>query len=455
MTAIILMFLVIQFLGGYTFRAGAFDLETSVKISLHNSGQTLVHIPPLGRINAPTHAPPLELHFTLKNIHMEQLAALVDNPAAPSGLTHPLANTIINNMIRYVVFLLALSFCLGTGSALLWRHRNVIKREALGLGLVNVLVLATLLFFTIFSYDPEGFSRAEYDGAIEAAPLVYGVLEDGHQLISNLGMQFGAVVSSVSFLQQEIDSNRPASEEKDSLTLLHISDIHNNPAAFSLIGRVLDSYEVDFIIDTGDLVDFGTSLEISLLTDMLEALPVPYIFVPGNHESPSVLEQLKSVNNVTVLERGVLEKKGLRIAAVADPAAYYHQSVVADEEIMEQAARELEEIVLGSSEPIHVVAAHNPALFNFLRGGGKILLGGHMHTSSVFLGDDYVEINAGSSGASGIRGLMNMQMEYSLVLLHFVSAAAEEQEWRLDAVDLLKINQFPLHMSYERFVLEK
>ncbi len=454
------MFLVIQFLGPYAFEAGAFQLETSVKLNLRESGQTVVHIPPLGRVKAPTHYTPLDLHVSLKNINLEKFAEFAeDSPLVTSTLPVPLTNEIQTNIFKYIVFLLFLSFCVGTGSALLWGRQRVKKKEVLTLGGVNVIVLSLFLLVTFITYDAEAFSKAEYEGMIEATPLVMGVLEEGHKLVGDLGVEFGSVVNSVALLQQEIENTPVSSEKKNTLSLLHVSDIHNNPAAFQLIRQVLGAYKVDLIIDTGDIVDFGTALEMKIMINALQSIPVPYIFVPGNHDSPAVVEQLKNLHNVTVLEEGILEKKGLRIAAIADPSSYYQTMAIADEETLEVSARKLQEIVLGNND-IDVIAAHNPELFRFLRSDRNLLLGGHVHRSFVSMDDNYIEINAGTSGASGIRGLQNMQntqnmkLEYTLALINFTSTE-EDTVWQPQTVDLLAINQFPHHFSFERFYMEK
>ncbi|MEW5921062.1 MAG: metallophosphoesterase [Bacillota bacterium] len=445
------MFLVMQMLGPYGFQAGAFDLETSIKLNLRENGKTVVHLPPLGRVTAFTHYPPLDLHFVLKNINLDALESL-DALSPSANLPDLLVNDTKIHMVKYFIFLLLLSFCLGTGSALLWGRQRVNKIEALHLGLVNVLVLTLLLSFSVYTYDTDAFSRAGYEGMLEAAPLVMGVMEEGHKLIGDLGLQFGAVVSSASMLQREIETTDSFSEKKDTFCLLHVSDIHNNPAAFNLMRRVLETYNVDLIIDTGDLVDFGTSLELKVMEDSIRSFPVPYIFVPGNHDSPAVVDQLKTIENVTVLEAGVVEREGLRIAAIADPSSYYPTSAVSDAETLEETARKLQKLVDREGR-IDIIAAHNPEFFRFLRRDGNLLLGGHMHSPQVFKGADYIEINAGSSGASGIRGLQKMEMQYSLVLIHFV---AEEQDntWRPYAADLVAVKQFPLHFSFERFILE-
>ncbi len=450
-----LMFLVIQIIGPYAFQAGAFELETSVKFNFKEGGKTVLHFPPLGRVSASTHVFPLELHLILKNIHLNALESFnaISSAADLPDLFMPALRT---HLFRYLFFLLFLSFWLGAGSALLWRRQHINLRESLNLGLTNLLVLVLLFLGVVCTYDIDHFNNVKYEGMLEAAPLILGIIEDGPKLIHDLGLQFGAVVGSVSMLQQEIESaDQSGGIKKDTLSILHVSDIHNNPAAFNLIRRLIDIYNVDIILDTGDMVDFGTTLELKILEDSIRSLAIPYIFVPGNHESPAVVEHLKRIANVNVIEAGIVEVDGLRIAAMADPASSHTTSVVSDLETLDDMAKQLYDLV-ADTEGVHLIAAHNPAVFRFLRNNGNVLVGGHIHRPQVIKGDGYVEINAGSSGASGIRGLQGLQeveMLFSFVLIHF-TPAEEGKNWRLYAADLVTVKQFPLHFSFERFIME-
>ena len=49
-------------------------------------------------------------------------------------------------------------------------------------------------------------------------------------------------------------------------------------------GVVDRDHQANFVIDTGDLTSFGYSQEASI-GSMVSRLPVPYYFVPGNHDS--------------------------------------------------------------------------------------------------------------------------------------------------------------------------
>ncbi len=448
--SLLFMVLVIQFLGPATFSAGAFEFETSLKF--WGSGRTLIHFPPLGKVVAPTHIPPLDFHLTLKNINLEEMAEYVSNFSQTGFWPKKIIQEIKINIIKYMTSLLLLSFFLGMASMLLWTRKNINKKEMFWAGLVNFLVLLFFLTSALLSYNITAFSRAEYEGILEAAPWVLSALQEGIGVIENIGGQFMEVVENISFLQKEMEKNTPPVERKDTKRILHVSDIHNNPAAFNFIQRIVETFDVEIIIDTGDLVDYGTSLEMELFSQIFANIDIPYVFIPGNHESPLVVEQLKKIKNITVLEEGVIEIAGLRIAGIADPASYSTAMVVADETTMETTAQKLQEIVYGA-ERADIIAAHNPEFFKFIRNNNYILLGGHQHTPYIKKAENYLEINAGTTGASGIRGFKNLEINFSLILLNLQYSETENALVPFSA-DLIKVKQFPLNFSFERFIFQ-
>ena len=48
---------------------------------------------------------------------------------------------------------------------------------------------------------------------------------------------------------------------------------------------------MDLVIDTGDLTDYGTAIETGLAGQIKTTKGVPYLFIPGNHDSPEVIQQ--------------------------------------------------------------------------------------------------------------------------------------------------------------------
>lgn len=445
---LLLMFLLIQFLGPVSFSTGVFQFEASLK--LWGGGRTLIHFPPLGKIIAHTHSTPLDFHLTLKNINLEDMEEIASIFSRTGLRFENIIQGIKVNIIKYLAYLLLLAFFSGMFGMLLLTRRTINKKELLWGGLINFLVLLAIISTAALSYDTVAFSRAEYEGILEAAPWVLTVLQEGMGVVENIGGQFMEIVDNISFLQKEMEKNAPIVENKDTRRILHVSDIHNNPAAFAFMQRIVETFHIELIVDTGDLVDYGTSLEMELFAQQLAGLKIPYVFIPGKHDSPSVVEQLKKIENVFVLEEGIVEIAGLRIAGIADPASYSTAMEVANEAVMEDAAQKLQEIVLNAGK-VDIIAAHNPGCFKSLRSGYNLLLGGHTHRPYVEEGENYLEINAGSTGAEGIRGIKTLEINFSLIMLNLRYSETERAFLPLSA-DLIKVKQYPLHFSFERFL---
>lgn len=450
-SGLLLMLLVIQFLGPVNFSAGALELEAGLKF--WGKGRTIIYLPPLGKLTAATHLPPLDFYLTLKSVNIvnkDELTKFTKNTNALStGLwSGELFQEIKKNIIKYLTFLLFLVFLIGMAAALLWTRRRVCKAELFGTGLINFLVLLLLLSAAFLSYRPAAFLEAEYQGALEAAPLVFHVLQEGVAVVEKMGSQFTEVVENIYFLQNEVEKNTVLAHKQDTIKVLHVSDIHNNPAAFNFIRRIVETFNVELIIDTGDMVDYGTELELELLSGFFAEIEVPYVFIPGNHESGPVVEQLKKMENVIVLENGDLEIANLKIAGLADPASFSGVPSIPDEGLVERKAQELAANVASSGETT-IIATHNPEMFKYLRKDGNLLLGGHLHKPYIKKNEGYIEINAGSTGASGIRGIQNLDINFSLVLLDFHK---EGKGYIPFSADLIKVEQFPLNFSLERFI---
>ena len=175
------------------------------------------------------------------------------------------------------------------------------------------------------------------------------------------------------------------------------------------------------VIDTGDITDFGTEIETSLANPIAE-FEIPYIFIPGNHDSPGVIARLQQLDNVIVLEAGQIEVLGLRIAGIADPSAGDSGMVVAAENVLDEYARQLEGLLQTSDRPPHIIAAHHPRIASYFLRRVPVVLTGHLHRYEISEQGGSVMINAGTTGAAGIRGLQTGQeVPYSLVLLHFAA----------------------------------
>jgi len=450
--SLVILFLVIHFINPFLFSTGVFEFDINLK--LVGKGNTVLHIPPLGTVSSKTHFPPVDIHLTLRNINLEQLEVFTrELSSGNQNWPEIMLPKIKEAVFTYFLYLLILAFFLGATSFLLLSYPSRQKKNVLLGGLIsggiNCLAIGLLLFSIFFSYNIKAFSEAQYEGILEAAPWVMSAFDEGPAVIKNLGYQFTEVIDNISILQKEVESNLLLQENQETLKILHVSDIHNNPAAFELILKVVDAFNIDLIIDTGDLVDYGTALEMEIFTDFFNSINIPYIFVPGNHESPAAIAALKAIENITVLEEGVVEVAGIKVAGIADPLSSLPSMSGTDDDLAEKVAQQLKELV-NNSEGVEIIATHNPDYFKYLREGGNFLLGGHTHTPYIKSRNDYIEINAGTTGSSGIRGLNQLDVTFSLVLITMQYSPEEKSLYLPSSADMIKVENFPFIYSFER-----
>jgi predicted phosphodiesterase len=173
-------------------------------------------------------------------------------------------------------------------------------------------------------------------------------------------------------------------EEGDTFRVLHISDIHNNVAAFPFVREVANKFQVAFIVDTGDLTDFGSALEAGIMQG-IRRLPYPYVIALGNHDSPKVGKALADVPNVTLLDGTLKTVKDVRIIGIPNPAAARQglEGINPSPEEMKANQTELLQRIRALPEPPDIVAIHDPRQAYMVWGRVPLVLCGHMHQQGI------------------------------------------------------------------------
>ncbi len=439
------MLILVSLLGNMDIIVGSFEVRVS--LSFFDHGFTQLEIPPLGRVWTQTHVPPLKLTVVLKNINIDMLRE--DIARLPEqDLVDNIVLETRSSIIVYVIKLLSLGF-LGGAAGIYFLLTKEPKKMLLG-GIVGLVILSLLLFSLYISYDTQAFLTPEYEGALAAAPWAFGLIEETLAKVATLGEQLEVIASSVYVLFERLEFLEPLGLVDGERKILHVSDIHNNPAAFNFIEQVVRSFNVDFIIDTGDITDFGSPLEAELAA-RVGALGVPYIFIPGNHDSPQIITSLKELPGVFVLEAGVVEVLDVRVAGIQDPSSRSVEMTVPSEAVLDGFARELKTVIQEGGVRPDLVAAHHPRIASAFIGDIPILLTGHTHTLDISQVDNSVILNAGTTGAAGIRGLQTArEIPFSLILLHLNRSSREGVRWQLTAADTIKVFQFQSGFSLSR-----
>jgi Icc-related predicted phosphoesterase len=440
--AVLVTILVLNFAAVKTYKLNAFDVE--LNLSLSQNPVTMLQFPPIGKLSATTHWFPVDLQVTLEAIHQEKLATIIDELETKEDLFSLLQQRGRKILEFFVLRLIVLGILGGAIGAIIVE----VSRPSLLIGLVVgflVVILCTSLVY--YSYDISKFQDPDFEGMLNAAPWMLGLIEEGLSDIEQLSSELQLIASNMATLFNKVDSLRPLSRVTGDFKVLHVSDIHNNPLSIKLIEQVVDSFAVDFVIDTGDITDYGSPLEASLL-ERLNHLAVPYIFIPGNHDSPGIIDKLSEFSNLSVIKEGMLEIKGIKIVGLEDPSATSNQVEVVKGEQLTDFQNQLTKLVARLEEPPDIVATHQFDLAEPLVGKIPLLLHGHNHSFKIDKREGTVIVNAGTTGAAGIRGLKSKKgIPYSLALLHF-------KEQSLD-LQLKFIDSIKFYDRHSGFILER
>ncbi|HHW14227.1 MAG TPA: metallophosphoesterase [Firmicutes bacterium] len=426
---------------------GPFAVEVAARLALR--GETTLAFPPFGEVSAATHPRvPLRVRFTLAGVDLPALRQWVGQTASAEAAWQAAENSLPPLAWRFILRTGLLAAVLGVGGARLagrgWRG---CAAGALG-GLLAVAVLSGAV---VAEFDRSAFERPRYQGALETAPWVVGLLEKNWEKVGTLGDQMQGVAQTLSGLSDRLGSLATVARPPQDLRILHVSDLHNNPVGVKFIAEAVRAFKVDAVLDTGDLTDWGTPLETDLVRDIVR-LGVPYFFVPGNHDSPELLRELRRYPQVKVVDDRQVVYRGLVLFGAADPSARRDDPEPASPGELAREAEALAGRVEGLRTRPDVVAVHNAKLGAKLVGKVPVLLYGHDHRLSVKRERGTLLVDAGTTGAAGVRGLdPRREVPYSMVLLYFSRTPAG---YRLRALDTLEVRDRTAGFALNRILVE-
>lgn len=437
--------LFISLFGAITFHVKAFEFELSIAVFDH--GFTEIIIPPIGKIIARTHYSPLRLNITLLNIDMNLLEKMLETTSETKEIMNEVKGELIKIALMFAlrVFLLALGGGIFGAYFIYGFSPKYLSHGAL----IGLIVFMIFVGGTVFTYDFQKFETPEYRGVLQAAPWAIGLAEETFKKFNILGEQMQIMAQNFYTLFEKVNELGAASQINSDLKVLHVSDIHNNKASIDFIQQVVKSFYVDLVIDTGDLVDYGTPIEGRLIKGIKE-INVPYLFIPGNHDSPQSVKTLKKYANVHVLERGVFTYKNFSILGILDPSSLSSEIVPSKSNVIEEYKLELFDSWERLEKKPNVVASHNGRIAKSLIGKAPLIIHGHNHQYSIQQVEGTILIDAGSAGAAGLRGLQaTKEIPYSVVLMHFVII---DDEYKLVATDTIKVFNLTSGFNLERQV---
>jgi predicted phosphodiesterase len=427
-----------------THPVGPVDVTLSAHLS--SQGGTSVLLPPLGRVHADTHRLPVEVELLPAQIRLQSVRDLLQRLDRRTETILEARQDARRAIEIYLWRLAGLALVGGVLGSLLIGQRRPAHLAASGafcLGLTAAVAASIGLTFRTRAFD-----NPSYSGVLSEAPVAIDMVRRGFSDFERVRRQLRNTAANLSRTYAELAA-RPEGPDENSLRLLHISDVHNNPAALDLTLALAASYKVEGLLCTGDLTDYGSPVE-SRLVARWPALPVPSLFVSGNHDSQATMRAIAALPNATLVKDGeVVERFGLRIVGWNDPVSL--RPGIGDAEVSEAELTALRERMAGCLTALtpkpDLVLVHNYHAAEACAGLAPVFLYGHDHRARVAQRQGSWLIDAGTTGAAGIRFVTgDHRPPFSAAILYFCRPPVV----RLQAVDLLQLHQPSGEFTVER-----
>ncbi|MGO2823098.1 MULTISPECIES: metallophosphoesterase [Brachybacterium] len=369
-------------------------LTASVHLKPSLSSETVMLLPPVGEVSFDTHTAPVRIEARVQGVDIAKAEALFYSDTGFSELTETAPEAITAAAAKNAT-LNALFAAAGAGLAVGLTFRRV--RRALVAGGCTVALVGVSVVATSVTFKPESLYQPKFDGLLTQATYIADLGQATAADYQSYRSTLAEFVGQVSALYIAADSLPVGLDQENLLTVLHVSDIHDNPQAYDVIEQLNSQFAIDLVIDTGDIVSWGTPVETQQLS-VIGELDVPYVFVAGNHDGAAAEAKIAEQPNATVVQNEVVTVAGLRIAGIGDPrfAADDDSDAggwEAGTEAMAASGFQLGDTITAYDEehpeaPVDLALMHDPTQPQGLEGRVPLVLSGHMHTSKVELDRD-------------------------------------------------------------------
>ncbi len=380
-------------------------VDTHMSAHLSTNGDTLVRVGPLGTLKFDTHDGPIGIIVSVEALNVADARQLFENPTALEGLERWIGDDVRGAILSLVIRSIVSAILGGVILGVLVFHRRV-RRIALVGGTAMAAVLGGVASAGA-TWNPRSISEPQYTGLLMSAPSVVGNAQNIVASFSNYSQELARLVTNVSKLY-DVTSTLPAYQpDPTTIRVLHVSDLHLNPAAWDVIRSISTQFKVQVIVDSGDISDHGSAAEKRFVKP-IASLKLPYVFVRGNHDSKEIEDAVRAQPNAVVLDSGELrEVAGLRFIGDGDPRFTPNRSVeVTGDTVVTNAGKRLARVAKKLSPPADVAVVHDPLEGEQLDNVVRLVLAGHGHQRETRLLPKGTRLfEQGSTGGAGLRAL--------------------------------------------------
>lgn len=390
--------------GSVTEPVGPVDAHLTLRPSL--TGNTFVDVAPLGTLELDTTDSPLAINASVAQIRLQAAREILSDPQAS---LEGIEDRVVKDVRQAVVLLALKSTVFGVlgaamSTALVFRTW---RRVAFGSG---ATLGALLLSFGVagVTWNEQAVEQPRYTGVLASAPQLVGSAETIASDFGKYRTQLAKLVTNLTRLYDATAKLPLAEPDPRTIRVLHVSDIHNNPAAWNVIKSVQEQFDATMIIDTGDLTDRGTGPENRIAAG-IEDLGVPYVFVKGNHDSKETVQAVARQENAVVLRGEPKTVQGIRLWGIGDPRYQPDELLYtpASDDYLSTYGQQLRPR-LEAAGTIDIALTHDPTVSRQWDGLVPLSLAGHMHKRNTeMLPGGTRTMTVGSTGGAGLRAVDN------------------------------------------------
>jgi predicted phosphodiesterase len=412
-------------------------------------GETRIELPPFGALTADTHTSPISITATLSDVGVERLTRVV-NDVGIDGLVTQIQRDALDRVQTLVWRLLVVS---GIGAAILgalvFRTKWRLVTAALISAVLGVAACEVLLLVT---FRPAAFTEPTYSGTLALAPRLIGPVRQATDRIEDLRAGLEQIVDGTVRAYSTLQET-PVGE--DAIRVLHISDIHASPLGMDFAREVARGFDVDMVLDTGDITSFATPVE-NLIVSRIPEFGRPYLFVRGNHDSIELQTAIAREQNAFVLDGRAVTIEGLTIYGLGHPAFTPARGLPVDAEEFAELARSVGPRVAtdveAATDPVEVVAVHDDRMAEAVAGLVPVVVSGHFHETGALVVNGTLYLRVGTTGASGAGVFRDLtDIPFSAEVLYFSRGVSPE----LIAYDVIEQDPESASLTVQRITVSE
>ena len=215
------------------------------------------------------------------------------------------------------------------------------------------------------------------------------------------------------------------------MLLVHISDLHfgrERPVVLQAFLRALQTLQPQLVVISGDLTQRAKTAEYRAARTFLQALPVPYLIIPGNHDMAAwrlwerffypwrKWQHYVSAELAPVMQGEHFMAVGVNSARRMNASLDWSRGAIHAQQI----SHVCEAVQAADAQTLRLVVAHHPfwlptehchrgviyggqaALSAFQQAGVDIILGGHVHQTYAQLVQGMIISHAGTTFSSRV-----------------------------------------------------